>query len=182
MFSQILKVVIVFTLFFTSIDAVIQIDIEPSELQSIGEVLVESYFHHNLIQREPSLRNTILTKIQNVSITVLQLIGVTASLVAANVLTPMLQTKIEPTTTTIVEKTYQNSNITLIPSKMCPHDFGCDQNVCWRSCDTGVKGDNGKSWCYTTSNHQLKKYHQCIKPHDCSPCWECLGVCHTAEH
>lgn len=175
--------VIFFVCSIIFIQAHIVIDIDPSELQSIGEVLVESYLHNNLIQRVQSLPNTVLIKFRNFSITVLQLIGVTASLVGANIITPIFQQKFYTTTTTAsVATVLQHGNSTLSPSKMCPHDFGCDRNVCWRTCSIDSKGVNGKYWCYTTSSQQTKKYHQCIEPYDCSPCWECLGICHVMEN
>lgn len=163
-------------------NAHISIDIDAAELQSIGELLVETYLHQNLIQRAYSLPNTILQKIKSVATTVLQLIGVTISLIAANVLSPILQTKIEPTTlttTTTAVNSYQYDNITLNPFKLCPHDFGCDRSVCWRSCNSTAKGTIGKSWCYTSANPRSNKPEKCLHIYNCSPCWECLSVCHT---
>lgn len=73
---------------------VMAIEIDPHELQSIGEVLVESYFHHNLIQRTRSLQNTFRIQIQKLSFSLLQLIGITCSLVGANTITAIMQQKL----------------------------------------------------------------------------------------
>lgn len=163
---------------FVNVQSHIVIDIDPSELQSIGEVLVESYFHHNLIQRQVSLPQTIFSKIVNFSFCVLKLIGVTASLIAANLFTPLFQSfsTTNNALNTITHVQYNKS--TIVPSKICPNDFGCDRNVCWRTCD---KGENEKhvSWCFTTSKPGSNKYAQCINSQDCSGCWECLGQCHS---
>lgn len=161
----------------------ISIDIDATELQSIGEVLVESYFHHNLIQRRISVPRTILSTAIKVLISVLQFIGVTGSLIAANIFTPWFQsspTTITPTNVNNI-KTNEQYNTAIVPSKICPHDFGCDRNVCWRSCHTNEKETNVKSWCYTRLNLKSNDYVECAHPHDCSPCWECLGVCHIEK-
>lgn len=158
----------------------ISIDMDANELQSLGEVLVESYFHHNLIQRRVSLPRTILSSIPKVIICVLQCTAVTGSLIAANIFTPWFQTMLTPNAYDI--KSYeQYNNSTILPSKICPHDFGCDRNVCWRSCIINGKESNVKSWCYTRLNATSNEYAECVHPHDCSPCSECLGVCHVKK-
>lgn len=150
----------------------ILIDISPMELQSIGEVLVESYLHHNLIQRKPSIGNTMLSVVQKCACQLFQFIGITCSLVGANILTSMLQQSADaPTATTF--------NSSLVPSKLCNHDYGCDDNVCWRSCKSNGKSTEDAAWCYSTPDPKLRKYQQCLYQHDCSPCWECLGTCNA---
>lgn len=73
--------------------------------------------------------------------------------------------------------------VSLKPSEMCKGDYGCDRNVCWRSCDrTDAHGKNRTdSWCYTKSKPEAQQYHKCKFPHDCSPCWDCLGVCNIPK-
>lgn len=166
-------------LFFANMHAHFTIEIEPSELQSIGQVLVESYFHHNLIQRKPSIQNSILVHIKKCSLSFFQLVGITASLVGANILTPLFQEKFEFTLTTTAT---QRANSTVAPSKICPHDFGCDRNICWRTCNRSEKENDVFTWCYTKSSPDSHKYVQCTHPHDCSACWDCLGRCHSKVH
>lgn len=120
----------------------ISIDIDPVELQSIGEVLVESYLNNNLIQRSSSLGNTMIGLIQKCACSMLQYIAITCSLVGANIITTMLQHNV------VVAP--QSTNSTLVPSKLCKHDFGCDDNVCWRTCNESGNDVAVVSWCYTT--------------------------------
>lgn len=54
------------------------------------------------------------------------------SLVGANLLTSVL----EPFTNTQMYK-----NTTLTPSQICKSDFGCDHNLCWRTCDMKFDAD-----------------------------------------
>lgn len=61
------------------IEAHIGIDIDDDELKSIGELLVESYLRQNLFKCA-TMSNGVLRRIESVSITILQLIGVTTSL------------------------------------------------------------------------------------------------------
>lgn len=64
-FLKMLKLSIVFLLCaIVRVKAPISIDMTPIELQSIGEVLVESYFHHNLIQRVRTTRSIVFTCIR----------------------------------------------------------------------------------------------------------------------
>lgn len=172
MFAQILKVTIVFMVFYTQTNGHITIDMEPEELQSIGEVLVQSYFTHNLIQRERTTRNLILSQTMKFLSSAFQLSALTISLVSANLLTAMFQQ--------LMQQTHQNFNTTnnmLKPSEMCPYDFGCDDYMCWRACDNGKKADNAKSWCYTTTKPEKHQYQHCAGSYECSPCWDCLGPC-----
>lgn len=152
------------------VNAHIAIDMDPIELQSIGEVLVESYFRNNLIQRSQSIGNSMLNVFQKCMCSLFQFIGITCSLVGANVLTLMLQQHFDTPSTV---------NGTIIPPKMCNHDFGCDDNVCWRTCNENANDATGSAWCYTTPNTKQRKYQQCLHPSDCSGCWECLGHCNS---
>lgn len=159
----------------------IQIDIEPEELQSIGEVLVQSYLTHNLIQRQRTTRNAIISQTKKFACNIMQLTALIISLVSANLLTAVLQpipvhkmTTYENITTT----TTVAANI-LKPSEMCPYDFGCDDYLCWRSCDTGKKETNGSSWCYTSPQPKKHEFKHCVYPYECSPCWACIGPCNS---
>lgn len=144
-------------------------DFTPLELQSIGNVLVQSYLHEHLIQRKPTLRNTMLSVIQKGVYSSMQYVAITGSLVAANYISSILvQPKVEA---------LQLINSTLSPSKLCNHDFGCDDNVCWRTCNGNGKNNAEKAWCYSTPDVKRRKYQQCVYNSDCSPCWECLGPC-----
>lgn len=178
MFS-ILRVSLIFILFSIT-HAHLVIDIEPEEMQRIAEILVENYLANNLTPQTAVARNTVLSHIKKISFGIIQLFGITISLVSANLLTSLF----EPTIVTPPEINSNSVNITNHETmEMCNRDFGCSENVCWRSCDAGSTNqiqnkNNQKSYCYTTPKPESHKYQQCIYAHDCSPCWECLGSCH----
>lgn len=148
--------------------------LDSTELQSINELLMERLLMQNSIQRHVSPSGTFLNKIMNFSCSVVQLIGVTISLIASNILTPFFQSE-HQNSIGVHAPIYQNSK--MFPSRMCPYEYGCDQRVCWRSCGNGTKTDN--SWCYTSAMAKSKETTYCSNPNDCSPCWACISVCHV---
>lgn len=157
--------------------ASISIDIEPEDLRRIGEIVVGNYLRGpgNNIARSRTMINTIISSCKHFSMNIAQLIGIMLSLVGANLLTTML----EPFTNTPMYK-----NTTLTPSQICKSDFGCDENLCWRTCDT--KFDEGEqqiaqSWCFTSSKPTDRNFQECKNSYDCSPCWDCLGPCHSKK-
>lgn len=161
--------------------AIISIDIDPDELQSIGEVLVESYLHHNLIQRKKTPTNSIITHTKKILCNMIQFSAITMSLVAANLLTASLQPLAmqqiaESDNTTTAVKTVVNG---LKPSDICPYDFGCDDFLCWRTCDTKGKQHDAYSWCYTAEKPKEHQFNHCVYSHECSPCWDCLSPCNA---
>lgn len=181
--KMILIKAITLCIFLTPCESMISIDIDPMELQSIGEVLVESYLHHNLIQKKIPMPQTILMKVLKYSSGVVQMLGVTASLIAANIFTPFFQFSKEPTVDnalTLVRVNPKNDTLSA-PSQNCPNDFGCERNICWISCDVKVKNSTVKSWCYSSPAPQYRKHAICRHITDCSPCWKCLGVCNIPQ-
>lgn len=175
--SQILKVVFVFAM-FSIVNAVVKIDIEPEELQSMGELLVESYFTHNLIQRKPTIGRFALTKLMKLLGSTFKMCALTASLVASNLISAVLQPK-------FVQQTDEYENITSTiestfkPTELCPGDFGCDGNLCWKHCEIGKNESNADSWCFTTPKPEEHQFQYCKHSHDCSPCWDCIGICNS---
>lgn len=150
------------------IEPALRIDMSPAELQSIGEVLVESYLRHNLIKKKVTTPRLILSKVFSFFAGVLQMLSVTLSLIAANIFTPFF---------TLPPQI--NVNNQMNGSKQCPNDFGCDHNVCWRTCTHVNNGTKLDSWCYTSPTPHYRKHAHCSSPMDCSPCWSCIGICHT---
>lgn len=154
-----------------SVQSIVSIDIDPIELQSIGEVLVESYFRSNLIQKKPTLKNECINQIKKNSGALFQWTVITSSLVGANLLTSYFQ----PFMLQNVNNN-NNNNATIAtattrikPSEMCPEQFGCDDYMCWKSCGTNID-----SWCYTSSKPKNHNFQHCTYSHECSPCWDCL--------
>lgn len=123
----------------------------------------------------------IISKCYEFSIAVSQYIGVTVSLVAANLITAMLETK--PIS---IMQTYTPSknNIIKPSSRTCKNEFGCDDNICWRSCpaETDDHKKNGSfSWCFASPNPNNHKFEHCDHNYECSPCWSCLGACQSED-
>lgn len=148
----------------------IAIDIEPEELQRMGEMLIRHYSTRNILHNG----GIPTSNYRKVLLNVAQLIGITCSLVGANLITNALQPypAINPQ---INEMIPSIANDTIKPSEICKYDFGCDENLCWRTCDDGMS--NGQSWCYTAPKAEKRKIQSCGYSFECSPCWDCVGAC-----
>lgn len=158
---------------FILVQSDIVIKLKPEEVQYIGEQLVESYLRHNLIQRQVSVSRTCLKHFITFSTGIIQMVGVTLSLIAANVFTPIFQSSSQNVQNSINMHVPMYTNIT----KKCNWDYGCEHNICWRQCGNETKNVN--SWCYTASNANSRDGTICQHANDCSPCWPCISVCHT---
>lgn len=177
-------------------NAYIIIEIDQSELHQIAEVLLGisgvNHVRHttSVIQKN----NIIVAEIKKIALGLIKLAGITASLVAANLITTKLETDSKPSQiihTTTTAKTMittpasaQIKNITKIkPIEKCNYDYGCGKNICWKSCHeiNESQTDQRNTWCYTTSNKTKRTHMQCIDATDCSPCWECAGQCHHGK-
>lgn len=175
---NIVKFAIICILFAALSHGAIVIDIEPEEMQRIAEILVENYLEHNLTPRAIlSRRDQVIIQVKKISLCLTKLMGITMSLVGANLITSMFESNALPPM--ITNATSENSTAKK-PSELCNRDFGCDRNICWRACDVDpINKEFSESWCYTTPKPEMHTYQQCIYSHDCSPCWECLGSCHV---
>lgn len=155
-------------------DRSIAINIDTEEMQRIAELLVESYLANNLRQHIPR-RVAILSGLKKIASGSVQYIGIMVSLVGANVITKM------------IESSYQSQIIlsenttSAIESEKCPHDFGCDHNVCWRTCSENGIETRTNSWCYTSPTPEKRQYKMCKDSFDCSPCWDCIHECQTEK-
>lgn len=172
--------VLIFILAILSFNSPTRIEMDDESLERLGEMLIENYISNNLMPRE-TLRRSMWSKMSSFLVCVLQLIGVTVSLITANIFTPYFQTSLNskvipqsPRTAIKILSQPRYNNGTLSPGNLCPNDFGCDRNLCWRSCH---HENDQPSWCYTRKPDS-RAYAQCIEMSDCSPCWECLGHCH----
>lgn len=160
MFREIILVLLFFLLVSSHncANGSITIDIESQELQQLGEILVESYMEQSMIL---SSRRRRLNHCKKIATNAAQIFGIMFSLVGANLITNMLQ----PLTMGSTQA-----------GEMCKHQFGCDQNLCWKSC-----GNSTHSWCFTTAKSESIDIQVCYADYDCSPCWDCLGICHTPK-
>lgn len=168
----------IFMLFCSNVKAndqqrTIAINIETEEMQRIAEVLVESYLENNLRQNIPR-RFVILAGLKKIAIGSVQYIGIMLSLVGANIITKMFESPYQPEIILSEKKT------TATESEQCPHDFGCDHRVCWRSC--GENETTTDSWCYTSPTPEKRQYKECEDSLDCSPCWDCISACQNKNN
>lgn len=175
MFRFLVKLFIVTTLmlvFNNKASAHISIDIEPDELQRLGEILVESYFEQNLLSGRSRLSHC-----KKITQSIAQICAIMFSLVGANLITNALQpismSNTEENTTSFIQPT------PFKPSEKCNYDFGCDRGVCWRSCETA--SNVPESWCYASPPNETMKIKPCTHALDCSPCWKCGGVCNSPQ-
>lgn len=149
------------------------INIEQDEMEHIAEILIESYLAHNVRQQPVSHRIVLLSIMKQAAFRVVQLFGITMSLVSANLITKMFETSDE-IQVPIVDNTV---NATNAKKAMCDRDFGCINNVCWRSCDNNEISIETDLWCYSSPKPELRNYQPCAYSHDCSPCWDCISAC-----
>lgn len=161
---------IVVTIQFARARIDVSVDMNPLELQSLGAIMVETYLRHNLIQRLPTPANAILNFILKIPGAIYNFFNLTASLICAGIITPILHENYFHSNTVKSEPEAVASVLT----KKCAHDFGCERNICWRTCHSATKKN---AWCYTSPDIKHHKYQQCFYAHQCSPCWECLGPC-----
>lgn len=166
-------------LLISNVYATFTVNISPEELQNMGEILVQNYMENNLFYKT-SLSKYACTFVKKIFINAIHYVALTATLMAANILSPVFQ----PIVTTLIGSNgiYVNTTTPAIvcssaksPSQMCGgHHFGFNHHLCWRSCE--INGQIGS--CYTKSNVLIRDYHQCTHLSECSACWECLGPCH----
>lgn len=141
----------------TICNGLITIDIEPDELQKMGEILVEAYVQQQLTHR--SISSVMLSNGKKIVYATIQLIGLLLTLVGANLATTKLEHFMIPSPS-VVMNISASAGVPTIGPKMCKREFGCDRNACWRNCDSEL-GDGekskAKSWCFTTPKTNEKK-------------------------
>lgn len=151
-------------------NAYITIDMEGEKFKQLGELLVESYIEQSLILSTSRLRGNC----KKITQSIVQIGSIMFSLVGANLLTGVLQPSAIENTPIEENRSVSTRSIKFKPSEVCKGHFGCDQNICWKGC-----GNNTLSWCFTTRDSQ--KIQVCTADIECSPCWDCLGHCHTPK-
>lgn len=164
----------------------VTIEIQPDELEQIGEILIQSYMQlpstttATTTTRSISTgRSTVVMLVKAMSRGLLHAGGIMLTLVGASLLT----TKLEPfLTNRMVEINVANivtTTPTNTPQQICENDFGCDGNICWRTCESSEHKENEgiKPWCFTSPNPNETDHHRCIFAQQCSPCWTCISPC-----
>lgn len=173
-----LLVIFVFLCVLLQVQTQIIIDIEPDEIPRFSEILVEKYLEQVILNATPQKNIAYLCK--KASIAIIQLIGIMFTLVGANVLTEMIN---------IAGKQQQQQqqyipiidNVTdSLPTEKCVNDFGCNRNMCWRTCNVESTDNEMFSWCFTKPpSKNVNNVQSCTDAKDCSPCWSCFSQCHT---
>lgn len=115
---------------------------------------------------------TVKTILFKLSVHILQLIGLTFSLVCSNLITNKIKSwsTTIPTPKTVTVPTKAPSIGNVASPNDCDWAFGCHHNVCWRGCDDEPTKINQKglpttiadaaklpkAWCFTTSDKEKK--------------------------
>lgn len=170
-----------FLTFVVALNAHISIDIDAEDLDRVGEFIQNLHINreeHLYDLVHTSIRFKMMKIVKQTTFTIIQLCGFMMAMVGSNLITASLspmqhqQQQEEQTELHVLLK-----NISQINGGTCNINFGCNNNVCWKTCyDDDIR--NQQVWCYTSSNPKSHDYHQCDTHTDCSPCWECVEVCH----
>lgn len=121
-------------------------------------------------------QSCLLRNLKKFSRTFLQMFGLTATLVASNLIT----VKFTPAITTLHQEPKFEicfANNASIDNDGFRNEFGCYKNVCWRSCYS-TEENQTNFWCYTSPILNSLEYKKCTHHTDCAPHWECLDPCH----
>lgn len=89
---------------------------------------METYLEQNLTLK--SLTTTAFSRIKKLSFSFLQMFGIMITLVGAKLLT----TQFDRLLNTPLENILKNSTINHTQTENCEDDFGCNRNLCWRTC------------------------------------------------
>lgn len=207
-FIRVWCVLLLLTLFIVYSETFISIRIDPDDFESVNDFfqrnLIRSEYDPLMEMHQSKFKKNCLKIFKKTSIAIIQLCSLMIALVGSNLLTTRLDyvimqppTKIllpQPqssiTKLTKAEQQHQQQqseleimfknflfNTTNGGGGVCSNDFGCNKNVCWRSCYSDESSAIPK-WCFSAPNPQKRRYHACTTANDCSPCWECLDVCH----
>lgn len=168
-------VLILFVL-FVHLNAHISIQIDDDGFLQVGDFL-QTFVRGPIRPYEHSffLRN--LYKFVRVFV---QMLSIMITLVGSNLITTKLTPAITlPQQGTKVEISLGN-NVTNF-NKQFKNEFGCRNNVCWKSCYTEDE-DEIDFWCFTSPTVALREYKSCTYHSDCAPYWECLNSCHNGRN
>lgn len=174
------------TLFHQPVNNHVIVQIEPEDVQRFADILMQIHggdigIHPQqlVIQSRTTKSVCSLLMIRKISQSVIQLVGIMLTLVGANLLTTKLESH------AVVQPQMTMENITgpkKLQLKLCQHEYGCDQNMCWRTCGGTTEQEEveKQSWCYTKSSSKKDEYQMCNLSTECSPCFECLGPCKSS--
>lgn len=191
-------VFLLLSLFLLHAEAYIAIELDPEDLDQVADFFQSIIIHNRQQPTENPTRRAIGRYLKKITFSIFQMMPITTSLVGANLLTVVLepfvakkrahQTEINTvkmygssSSISDVNELQQSENnfkslLNSTTPGVCNIDFGCDDNMCWRTCNTG---DQKKIlWCYTASKVNSRKFQYCNHVSECSQCWECIETCH----
>lgn len=145
-----------------------------NELSEILRAVIDQRSLHRQQSRFPKTVKLIIKG-------VFQMIGIMITLIGVNVITTKLESFMVNQPTFIVNIT-EPLNFKVTPSpKMSENEYGCNRNLCWRTCDDGdssFKNEQDKQrWCYTSSELNSATYQACAHSYECSLYSTCLSPC-----
>lgn len=152
----------------------ITIEIEPNDVHQLSDILQTFIENHHLPTRQrSSLKCVIYHGIKTMSSGIIQLIGIMLSLVGANLLTM----KLEHSMTSVNQ--IKSPTSMFVHGEECKHDFGCTENICWRTCEesSNPSGKVDQKICFTSSHSNITNFQRCTYSYECSPCWSCSTPC-----
>lgn len=169
-----MKISIVFLLFllFVHLNAHISIRMDDGDFTQVGDFL--QTFAHGPIH--PYEHSFFLRNLNKFTSAFIKMFGFMLTLLTANLLTviftPLISTSLQETKSDI----FFGKNSTI--NNWDKNEFGCIDNVCWRSCYTDNDNENG-FWCYSSPDINSHEYKSCNHESDCAPYWECLNPCQS---
>lgn len=130
------SVFIILSLF--SIHGHITIEIEPEDLNRISEIL-QTIINEQQLQPiiRSTTRNSIIPVLKKITCSVFQMLGIMLTLVGANFITM----KMEPSMLQQTSDTNISSLALIEPPGICKSDYGCNANLCWRTCNENDSND-----------------------------------------
>lgn len=195
----------VVSLFLYQTDALINVNLNPLDLDRVGDFFENIMFnnHYQALMQPPSRVIHPLRK--KVAYGTIQLLDVMLTIVSSNLLTTKLQPYVGESEAEIIvhvkslppvqcechchcpqkqqqiqeikQKQQQFEELLLASYTNNVKDYGCNSNMCWRACFT-ENHDAKTPWCFSSPTTTERKYHSCMDASECSPFWECLETCH----
>lgn len=168
--------VIIIILLFTSIlhtNGYITIEIEPDDVHQLSDILQMFIENQQIPTRtQYSLRRNIFSLLKSFSRGIVQLISIMMTLVGVNLITMKMESSIM-----LLNQTEQTTTHMFAHREICKHDFGCTENICWRTCEETNERKAEQKWCFTSSYPNISNFQPCTYSYECSPCWSCSTSC-----
>lgn len=171
-------IILLLSTFSLHLNGQLTINIEAEDLRQISEIFERIMHQSHPSTRISPVRCSFIPLIKKLSLNLIQMCGVMMTLFGANILTVKYEYSHRMDYSSL---TVTNIKTKISPPEMCHHDYGCSENLCWRTCDEpideNVNEELGNKWCFTTPVSNRTYYQPCKLNNDCSPCWGCMTPC-----